>query len=100
MNLIATKSKQFFGNFERTNSELSVARYYFHFTDGKRTFTDGIGLELSGLAAARQQAREQIREMRSCMSEEVQDWAPWKIFVVDRWGKTIFEIGFDLLVSR
>jgi len=73
-----------------------MSRYFFHFTDGKRTFTDGIGLELPGLAAARTEAREQVREMRNCMSAEVEDWAPWKIFVANIWGKTIFEIGFGL----
>lgn len=74
-----------------------MSNYYFNFTDGKRTFTDGVGLELRGLAAARMEARKQIREMRICMSEEVNDWAQWKIFVADTRGRTVFEIGFDLM---
>lgn len=71
-----------------------MSNYYFNFTDGKRTFTDGVGLKLRGLAAARIEARKQIHEMRNCMSDEVSNWAQWKIFVSDTLGRTIFEIGF------
>jgi hypothetical protein len=41
-----------------------MPRYYFHFSDGKRIFTDSIGVELTGIAAARSQVTAQIHEMR------------------------------------
>jgi hypothetical protein len=74
-----------------------MPRYYFHFSDGKRTFTDSIGVELTGIAAARSQVTAQIREMRGTLSERtLQDWSGWTITVADAKGKTLFEIGFDL----
>jgi hypothetical protein len=75
----------------------ALPQYFFHFSDGKRTFTDAKGVELSGIAAARSHAGVQVREMRAAMSaQSVLDWSGWKMTVVDRGGKTIFEINFDL----
>jgi hypothetical protein len=74
-----------------------VLRYFYHFSDGKRTFTDSHGVELIGIAAIRANAVAQIRELRSLLSEHgIQDWAAWKIIVADAKGQTVFEIGFDL----
>jgi hypothetical protein len=74
-----------------------MPRYFFHFSDGKRTFTDSIGVELTGIAAAHLQAAEQIRGMRSALTERaLQDWSGWKMIGVDAEGKTVFEVGFDL----
>jgi hypothetical protein len=74
-----------------------MPRYFFHISDGKRTFTDSIGVELTGIAAARSQVTAQIREMRGTLSERtLQDWSGWTITVADAKGKTLFEIGFDL----
>lgn len=76
---------------------VAMPRYYFHFSDGKRTFTDDIGVELAGIALARARAAVQIREMRGVLSEQsIQDWQNWKMIVVDDGGKTVFEIGFNL----
>jgi hypothetical protein len=77
--------------------EAPMPRYFFHFSDGKRTFTDAHGVELTGIAAARAQAVAQIREMRGAQSQRaLQNWAAWKMIVVDTKGKTLFEVGFDL----
>ena len=74
-----------------------MPRYYFHFSDGKRTFTDSIGVELTGIAAARSQVTAQIREMRGALSKRtLQDWSGWKMIVIDTKGKTVLEVGFDL----
>jgi hypothetical protein len=74
-----------------------MPRYYFHFSDGKRTFTDSTGIKLTGIAAARSQATAQIRDMLSALSgRTLQDWSGWKVIVYDTNGKTVFEIGFDL----
>ena len=42
---------------------------FFHFSDGKHTFTDAAGVELNGIAAARAHAIAQIHEMRAAQSE-------------------------------
>jgi hypothetical protein len=74
-----------------------MPHYFFHFSDGKRTFTDSIGVELTGIVAARSQVIAQIREMRGALSDRtLQDWSGWKMIVVDAKGKTVFETSFDL----
>ena len=75
-----------------------MPHYYFYFSDGKRTFTDSIGVELTGIAAARSQVTAQIREMRGTLFEgTLQDWSEWTMTIVDAKGKKLFEIGYDLI---
>jgi hypothetical protein len=53
-----------------------VPRYFFHFSDGKRQFTDSSGVELSGMAAARANATRQVRELKVAMCHpNVQDFS-------------------------
>jgi hypothetical protein len=74
-----------------------MPRYFFHFSDGKRTFTDRIGLELAGLADVRNRVIRQVRDLKSSLSEDgIQDWSGWKMIVIDAKGKTVLEVGFDL----
>ena len=74
-----------------------MSRFFFHFSDGTRTFTDTTGIELAGIAAIRKHARAQIRDMVSVITERnFQDWAGWKMIVLDAFGKTILEVSFDL----
>jgi hypothetical protein len=74
-----------------------MPRYFFHFSDGKRTFTDGTGTEFAGLGDARKHALSQVRELKASISQEkVQNWMGWKMIVVDANGKTVLEVGFDL----
>jgi hypothetical protein len=74
----------------------AVPRRYFHFSDGKRTFSDAHGVELTGITAARENAKSQIRELKGSLSERtVQSWSGWKMFVTNDNGQTVFEIGFD-----
>jgi len=76
---------------------MAVPLYFFHFSDGKRTFTDSTGVELTGIAAVRERATAQIREMKGALSERtLQSWSGWKMIVVNAEGKTVFEIGFGL----
>ena len=75
-----------------------MPHYYFHFSDWNCTFTDSIGVELTGIAAARSQVTAQIHEMRGALPERtLQDWLGWTMIAVDAKGKTLFEIGFDLI---
>ena len=78
-----------------------MPRFYFHFSDGKRTFSDDIGQELGGLAAARQHAVRQVRELKAAMCDpHIQDLSGWTMTVADRQGRNVFEIGFDLRPPR
>ena len=73
-----------------------MPRYFFHFTNGGQTFTDSTGVELPGIAAMRQHATEQIRQLRSVMpGVKFQNWLGWKIIAADIVGNTVYEIGFD-----
>jgi hypothetical protein len=74
-----------------------LPRYFFHFSDGKRRFSDTVGQELRGLAAARQHAVQQVRELKLAMCDpHIQDLSGWSMTVADARGGTVFEIGFDL----
>ena len=73
-----------------------VPRFYFHFSDGKRRFSDGIGCELSGMAAARAHAGKQVRELKAAVCDPyIQDLSGWSMTVADAGGKTVLELGFD-----
>jgi hypothetical protein len=77
--------------------DYSVPRFYFHFSDGKRQFTDAVGFELSGLAAARKHAAQQVRELKAAMcSPHIQDLSGWSLNVTDAKGDGVLELGFDL----
>jgi hypothetical protein len=74
-----------------------VPRYYFHFSDGERQFTDAEGRELSGVGAARLHAVQHVRELTAAMCHpQIQDLSGWSMTVADSAGRTVFEIGFDL----
>jgi hypothetical protein len=74
-----------------------VPRYFFHFSDGSRQFSDDTGQELSGLRAARGHATQQVRELKAAMCDQViQDLSAWSMSVADARGRTVFVLGFDL----
>lgn len=74
-----------------------MPRYFFHFSDGKRRFSDAQGHELSGMAAARTHAITQVRDIKAAISSPgIQDLRGWSMTVVDAGGHTVFETSFDL----
>ena len=74
-----------------------MPRYFFHFSDGKRHFTDGSGVELNGMAAARVHATKQVRDLKVAMCHPtIQDLSGWSMTVDDAKGASVFAIGFDL----
>lgn len=78
-----------------------VPRYFFHFSDGKRRFSDQTGCELSGMAAARAHAIKQVRELKAAMCDPgIQDLSGWTMTVMNGNEQTVFEIGFDLKLHR
>jgi len=73
-----------------------VPRYFFHFSDGKRQFSDDTGEELSGLAAAREHATRHVRDLKAAMCDPyIQDLSGWMMVVTDASGKTVIELNFD-----
>lgn len=78
-----------------------MPRYFFNFSDGSRWFTDDTGQEFAGLAAARHHAVRQVRDLKAAMCDPgIQDLSGWTMRVVDRDGRAVFEIGFDLKPDR
>ena len=74
-----------------------MPRFYFHFSDGSRQFTDDSGIELAGLRAARAHATEQVRELKDAMCDPyIQDLSAWSMSVADGRGRIVFVLGFDL----
>lgn len=73
-----------------------MPRHFFHFSDGKLTFTDSAGAEFAGAAGARAHSKRQIRDIKATLSErQIIDWSGWKMIVANIDGKTVFEAGFD-----
>lgn len=74
-----------------------VPRYYFHFSDGKRRFSDANGVVLSGMAAARAHAILQVRDLKAAMCDPgIQDLSGWSMIVVNDDDTVVFETSFDL----
>ncbi|MGN6571457.1 MAG: DUF6894 family protein [Pseudolabrys sp.] len=74
-----------------------MPRYFFHFTDGERQFSDDKGHELAGLRDARAHATHHVRELKAAMSEPaIQDLSGWSMTVTDARDRTVFVLGFDL----
>ena len=75
----------------------AVPRYFFHFSDGERQFSDDKGQDLAGLRAARAHATGQVRELKVAMCDQViQDLSGWSMSVADARGRIVFVLGFDL----
>ncbi len=78
-----------------------MPRYFFHFSDGKRQFTDTSGHELSGMVAARAHATKHVRELTATMCDpHIVDLSGWSMTVADANGKIVFDVGFDLKPPR
>jgi hypothetical protein len=78
-----------------------VPRYFFHFSDGKRRFSDATGHVLPGIAAARIHAVKQVRELKAAMCDPgIQDLSGWTMTVADADDNIVFETGFALKVAR
>jgi len=66
-----------------------MPRFFFHLTDGKRTFTDADGVELKDTAAARAHLISHIRELRGTLSENgIHDWSEWSVILSDEQNNT------------
>jgi hypothetical protein len=74
-----------------------MPRFFFHLTDGNRTFTDANGVELRNMAAVRKHLISHIQELRGALSDNgIHDWSEWTILVLDEKNITLQAIGLDL----
>jgi hypothetical protein len=76
----------------------SVPKFYFHFSDGRRTFSDTQGVDLTGLGALRREAVRQIRDMKAAQLESGVhgSWPDWTVIAVDAGGAPVLHMTFDL----
>jgi hypothetical protein len=74
-----------------------MPRFFFHLTDGKRTFTDANGVELKDTAAARAHLISHIRELRGTLSDNgIHDWTEWSVMLADEKNKALQKKGLAL----
>jgi hypothetical protein len=74
-----------------------MPRFFFNFTDGKRTFTDAIGVQLDGVAAVRKYIALHIHDLKSSLNEkQIQDWFECTVVVENENHKPLLEMDFDL----
>ena len=56
---------------------------------------------MSGIAAARAMATQQVRELKAAMCDpHIQDLSGWTMTVADAKGTSVFKLGFDLKPPR
>ena len=75
-----------------------MPKFYFHFSDGRRTFSDTQGVDLIGLGAMRREAVRQIRDMKAAQLESGihGSWPEWTVTAVDAHGAPVLHMAFDL----
>lgn len=75
-----------------------MPRFFFHMSDGKRVFTDGNGVELTGIGDARRHVVSHIHELRGALLDKgIYSLSGWTVIVSNEKKETILEIGFDLV---
>jgi hypothetical protein len=70
-----------------------MPRYFFHINDGK-DIPDTEGVELPGLAEAREQAITSAGEMIRHTGSVVWSGAEWSMHVTDEAGRSVFTLRF------
>src|SRR4029078_11144682 len=70
----------------------AMPRYYFHFTDGRQVLNNHKGIDLSGNAAAREDAVTLARGLKHGTVMPGWDWGGWFITIVDAHGHKIDEV--------
>jgi Domain of unknown function (DUF6894) len=71
----------------------AMPRYYFHLTDGKNVLTNHKGLDLSGNAAAREDAVTLARDLKHGEKMPGWNWDGWFVAIVDQHGHKVDEIS-------
>jgi hypothetical protein len=66
-----------------------VPRYYFHLTDGKQVLNNHKGIDLSGNAAAREDALALARDLKHGAVMPGWNWTGWFVAIVDQHGHKV-----------
>ena len=75
-----------------------MPRYYFHLTDGRETVKNPEGMDLSGAAAAREEAMVLARDLKPGKVMPGRSWNGWLVSVVDQHGHQVEAVPIaDLL---
>jgi hypothetical protein len=61
-----------------------MPRYYFHLTDGKQVLNNHKGIDLSGNAAAREDALALARDLKHGAVMPGWNWTGWFVVIVDQ----------------
>ncbi|HVZ54649.1 MAG TPA: hypothetical protein VG986_21970 [Pseudolabrys sp.] len=69
-----------------------MPRFYFHLTDGRQVLSNHQGLDLAGPAAAREDAANLARDLRSGAVMPGFDWGGWFVAIVDEHGRKVDEV--------
>jgi hypothetical protein len=70
----------------------TMPRYYFHLTDGKQVLNNHQGIDLSGNAAAREDALALARDLKHGAVMPGWNWTGWFVGVVDQHGHKVDEV--------
>src|SRR5262249_37354276 len=70
----------------------AMPRYYFHLTDGKQVLNNHKGIDLSGNAAARDDALALARDLKLGAVMPGWDWSGWFVTIVDGHGHKVDEV--------
>jgi hypothetical protein len=74
------------------NPRFGMPRYYFHLTDGKQVLNNHKGIDLSGNAAAREDALALTRNLKHGAVMPGWNWTGWFVVIVDQHGHKVDEV--------
>ena len=69
-----------------------MPRYFFHLTDGKQVLNNHRGIDLSGNAAALEDALALARDLKHGAVMPGWNWIGWFVTIVDQHGNKIDEV--------
>ena len=69
-----------------------MPRYYFHLTDGAQILYNHKGIDLSGNAAARDDAVALARDLKHGVVMPGWNWVGWFVVILDQHGHKIDEV--------
>jgi hypothetical protein len=70
----------------------AMPRYFFHLTDGKQVLNNHNGIDLSGNAAARDDALALARDLKHGAIMSGWEWTGWFVTIVDQHGHKVDEV--------
>ena len=71
----------------------AMPRYYFHLSDGTKVLNNHKGIDLSGNAAAREDALVLARDLKHGAVMPGWDWSGWFVTIVDAHGHKVDEVS-------